>query len=127
MIYRLCRRCKKVIGYSESYCSKCLPIIEEQRNEYKKKRENRYNKNRDPKYKEFYNSKEWKMLSYKKMQDSNYMCEYKDCENLATEVHHKIPIREDWNKRLDYDNLMCLCVEHHNQIHNRFQKKKRLP
>ena len=40
MIYRLCRRCKKVIGYNESYCSKCLPIIEEQRNEYKKKREN---------------------------------------------------------------------------------------
>jgi 5-methylcytosine-specific restriction enzyme A len=29
------------------------------------------------------------------------------------EVHHIIPIAEDWDKRLDDDNLICLCKLHH--------------
>lgn len=32
-------------------------------------------------------------------------------ENL--EVHHAIPLREDFDKRLDNDNLICLCCMHH--------------
>lgn len=29
------------------------------------------------------------------------------------EVHHNIPINEDYNKRLDNNNLITLCREHH--------------
>lgn len=29
------------------------------------------------------------------------------------EVHHIVPIAEDWDKRLDDDNLICLCSSHH--------------
>lgn len=29
------------------------------------------------------------------------------------EVHHIVPIHEDWDKRLDDDNLICLCAYHH--------------
>jgi 5-methylcytosine-specific restriction enzyme A len=29
------------------------------------------------------------------------------------EVHHIIPLVEDYNKRLDDDNLICLCSYHH--------------
>lgn len=29
------------------------------------------------------------------------------------EVHHIVPIEEDYNKRLDDDNLITLCVGHH--------------
>jgi 5-methylcytosine-specific restriction enzyme A len=29
------------------------------------------------------------------------------------EVHHIIPLVEDFNKRLDDDNLVCLCAYHH--------------
>lgn len=29
------------------------------------------------------------------------------------EVHHIIPIQEDYNKRLDNDNLITLCAYHH--------------
>lgn len=32
-------------------------------------------------------------------------------ENL--EVHHNIPINEDYNKRLDNDNLITVCHYHH--------------
>ncbi|WP_066316934.1 HNH endonuclease [Bacillus sp. FJAT-29814] len=29
------------------------------------------------------------------------------------EVHHIVPIVEDWNKRLDDENLISLCSNHH--------------
>src|SRR4051812_15779288 len=29
------------------------------------------------------------------------------------EVHHIVPIAEDYHKRLDDDNLICLCSYHH--------------
>ena len=29
------------------------------------------------------------------------------------EVHHIIPIVEDWDKRLEDENLICLCAYHH--------------
>ena len=29
------------------------------------------------------------------------------------EVHHNIPINEDYNKRLDNDNLLTVCHTHH--------------
>ena len=35
------------------------------------------------------------------------------------EVHHKIEIEKDWSKRFDYDNLILLCPDHHNQMHER--------
>lgn len=31
------------------------------------------------------------------------------------EVHHITPIREDYDRRLDDDNLISLCREHHEQ------------
>jgi len=34
--------------------------------------------------------------------------QYKDCE-----VHHIIPINQDYSKRLDDDNLITLCQMHH--------------
>lgn len=29
------------------------------------------------------------------------------------EVHHIVPIHEDWDRRLDDDNLISLCAYHH--------------
>ena len=126
MIYKLCNKCKITILYPNKYCFECLKIVEANQEILKSKRNSRYNKNRDSKYKEFYNSKEWRMLKDKKLQDEQYRCEYDKCNKLATEVHHIIPIQIEagWNRRLDYDNLMCLCVEHHNLKHNRFQRRR---
>lgn len=100
MLYKLCRRCKKPITHPATYCSNCLPIIEEKRQVLLRERENRYNKKRDPKYKTFYNSNDWKLLKDKKMMDEQYRCER--CPKLATEVHHIKPIqtKEGWTLRL---------------------------
>ena len=34
------------------------------------------------------------------------------------EVHHNIPINEDYNKRLDNDNLLTVCDYHHKMCEN---------
>ena len=40
--------------------------------------------------------------------NTNYKYTYKELE-----VHHIIPLEEDYNKRLDSDNLITLCRYHH--------------
>lgn len=58
-------------------------------------------------------------------QDKGYRCE--ECGAIASEVHHIVPIQTDegWERRLDYNNLECVCVYCHNKKHGRFIKKKR--
>lgn len=127
MLLKECNRCKDLIPYGHTYCSKCEPIIKEMREkkkqEYKRKCNRRYNQKRDPKYIRFYRSMDWKRLSAKYMQDKGYRCEV--CGKIATEVHHKIAIQtpEGWELRLDYNNLELVCTTCHNKRHNRFQKK----
>lgn len=33
--------------------------------------------------------------------------------NQSVQVHHIVPINEDYERRLDNDNLICLCTYHH--------------
>lgn len=74
------------------------------------------------KYDSFYQTKAWKELRAKKFYDANGLCEMCFKENTirkGREVHHIIPIEKDWSKRLDYDNLILLCPDHHNEAHER--------
>lgn len=73
-------------------------------------------------YQDFYNGKEWKELRAWKFAEANGLCE--ECrENgkivVGKEVHHLVEISKDWSKRLDPDNLVLLCRDCHNKIHNR--------
>ena len=125
MLLKICNKCGNVIQYPNRYCTSCEVKAEEIRKENKLKADKKYNNKRDPKYIRFYNSTPWKILSLKYRQDKEYKCEV--CGKYATETHHLIPIQveEGWNRRLDYTNLQCLCIECHNKIHRRFQHKKR--
>jgi len=106
------------------YCTACAPIVradkEKQQAEKKAARNRRYDAQRDPKYREFYNSREWRLLSAKYMQDKHYQCE--GCGALADHTHHVVPIQtaEGWARRLDYSNLRALCHKCHNIAHDRF-------
>ena len=74
------------------------------------------------KYSQFYNSVQWRTLRNQKFYDANGLCELclKDgIINEAREIHHIVPIEKDWNKRLDYDNLIALCSDCHNAQHER--------
>ena len=121
---KMCNRCKKLIEYPEIYCDECKAIMEEVIAENKATRNRRYNQKRDKKYLQFYRSKEWITLREKYMQDKQYKCEI--CSKLATEVHHKEPIQTPagWERRLDYLNLLLVCVRCHNKLHHRFGKEK---
>jgi len=85
---------------------------------YKIKRQNdeKYQK----KYMAFYNSKAWRNLSKRYALSKNYICEEcrkKGILKKGTQVHHIVPIDQDWDKRLDWDNLQLLCTECHNEKH----------
>ena len=70
----------------------------------------------------FRNTKAWARKSTEIRQRDRYLCQlclrnlYDTIEWLnykTVEVHHIIGINEDYNKRLDNDNLISLCSYHH--------------
>ena len=136
MVAHPCPRCKRLIPVGVQYCDTCKPIAEaqaveamERKREYKQRKYNRtYNRRRDPKYLAFYRSKEWRLLSRTKLQDCGYTCEAKldGCTKLAVEVHHIKPIQteEGWDKRLEWDHLEGLCINCHNERHQRWKPKR---
>ena len=141
MVMKICRKCGSLIPYPHTYCTKCQNEYnkdrEQQLKESKKKYDANYNKyKRNKEHTKFYNSDEWKLLKEKYLQDQQYRCE--KCEELhklnrkhkrrvAVEVHHKkwLSTPDGWERRLDYTNLMALCHAHHDEMHGRFQKKKK--
>lgn len=137
-----CPRCKSLIPVGVSYCEACRPIAEaqaqeaiERRRAYKRAQYSRqYNKRRkeeDPKYQRFRNSKPWRLLSKHKLQDCGYKCEAKleGCTRLAVEVHHIKPIKtpEGWDNRLEWSNLMGVCIGCHNILDGKNFKRKDEP
>ena len=134
-----CPRCKRLIPVGVSYCEACRPVAEalaaeaiERRQAFKRAKYNStYNKRRDPKYLQFYRSKEWRLLSKSKLQSCGYKCQAKleGCKGLAVEVHHVKPIKtqEGWEARLEWDNLMGVCVACHNVLDGKNFKRKAEP
>jgi 5-methylcytosine-specific restriction protein A len=114
MLTKQCSRCHKIIPYGQTHCDKCLT----HKNENKKLRTKHYDRKRDKQVKSFYNSADWITLSRVKIQQAQYKCEV--CGEIATEVHHVVPVKADWGRRYDIDNLLALCVKCHNEKHDRF-------
>lgn len=76
----------------------------------------------------FYKSKEWKALRLKALKRDNYECQickskgkYKRAEN----VHHMKEVKTHPELALDLDNLQCLCVRCHNDVHDRLEQKEK--
>lgn len=125
MLLKSCSRCGKLIPYGKTRCESCEAIVQKikegARLESKRAADRVYNKKRDSKYGHFYNSKDWRTLARKRIQQDRYRCV--KCGQIATEVDHIIPIQtpDGWNKRFDIDNLQSLCRGCHNAKHNRFR------
>lgn len=135
-----CPRCGRMIQYGPTYCQACQPIVASEKAEAqerkaalrKSKYNKEYNKRRDPERMAFYRSKAWRMTSKAKLQDCMYRCEARlddECKRtprLACEVHHIKPIRtpEGWDQRLEWSNLMGVCVQCHNILDNKTFKRK---
>ena len=79
-------------------------------------------KTKDSNADKFRSSSAWTKKSIEIRQRDKYLCKVCMANRHNTirqfnydklEVHHIIPIHEDYNKRLDNDNLITLCNYHH--------------
>lgn len=120
MLKKICR-CGKVIPYNIKVCDECKPKIEAERKQ-NIKHYKRTTYERDNKYNKFYKSKEWELSRQVAIARDHALCQ--DClqDNKVTPyntVHHITPIKteEGWEKRLDIDNLVCLCESCHQIRH----------
>ncbi len=100
-------------------CSICGIVDEGHICPYKK----RYEKSKEPtKLRKFRNTKVWARKAHDIKQRDKYLCvacaaDIDDVGERYTydklEVHHIVPLSEDFNKRLTDSNLITLCQYHH--------------
>lgn len=109
MLTKLCAKCGRVMDLGSALCPACQAKADNRHKQYD-------NNVRDKRAAKFYASAQWIRLRDTMLMRADYQCELcKQHGKLtpATEVHHKIPLRVDWSKRLEPSNLICLCHKCH--------------
>lgn len=70
----------------------------------------------------FRSTEVWKRKSLEIRERDKYLCQVcmrklygavQQYNNKQIEVHHIVPVAEEWDRRLDNDNLISLCGKHH--------------
>lgn len=99
-------------------CSRCGIVPRGHRCPYKTYKKKAYDTEAD----RFRKTKGWTNKSIEIRQRDRYLCKVCEANMYNTiqrfnynelDVHHIIPINEDYNKRLDNNNLITLCRYHH--------------
>lgn len=117
---KLCPRCNTLIDIGQRYCDKCQQEYNARQKKQQKEYDTKIRYKRDKKYHDFYNSSAWGQVRQAAIVRDHALCQ--DClkKHRITPydtVHHIIPIKLDWNKRLDINNLVCLCESCHQERH----------
>lgn len=102
--------CNKLIPFTESYCDDHKELSKQIIKEYETKRYKR-----DKHFIQFYNSKMWKDTRKSIMLRDDGLCQYCLAEGMihkAEVIDHFIPIKDDFSKKLDADNLVASCIRH---------------
>lgn len=91
----------------------------------------------DAQKKKFYRSSSWETLRQQALKRDNYecqMCKHEgkvhldsikvegERKEIKLNVHHIKEIEQHPELALELDNLMTICLDHHNKEHGRFQK-----
>ena len=120
---KLCPVCNKKIPYADKYCIECTKTKADRQADSNKHYDKTVRKNKDNKvYDSFYHSTLWLKVRKVAVIRDYGLCQ--DClkDNIVTAyntVHHIDTIKNNFNKRLSIDNLICLCEEHHQERHKR--------
>ncbi|CEP50284.1 HNH endonuclease domain protein [[Clostridium] sordellii] len=126
MFKKFCR-CGKIIPQGLPRCDDCQAKFDKRINvtdnkkAYKKYKANR----KDFKEQKFYGSKEWKLVKDSvKLRDKGLcmLCDSKGDDMYVDEVHHIVELKEDWSRRFDMNNLICLCKRCHFYVHMKYRK-----
>ncbi len=110
MIYKRCPRCGKRIEVGTKCCCKSKRYKEEDKAK------------KGTREKNFYSSAVWRKKRAEVIRrfhglDVYSYYVYKRIEYGRT-VHHIIPLKEDWNNRLNINNMIYLTERNHQDIHN---------
>ncbi|WIV10534.1 HNH endonuclease signature motif containing protein [Proteiniborus sp. MB09-C3] len=120
---KLCR-CGKLIDYNQKDCDECSKKVDAQN----KKRHKDYRLRRtDVDEQKFYNSKPWKVTRQVVISRDNglcLLCLYRKLIRSYYTVHHIEELKENWDKRLDFENLICLCESCHQYVHDVYNKSE---
>lgn len=104
-------------------CQYCGIVPRGHQCKYKKSRQ----KSGDRQSDRFRNTKVWQLKREEIKQRDRHLCQvclanlYNTINWLnykGVEVHHITPMQEDYNRRLDNDNLISLCSYHHHMADN---------
>lgn len=73
----------------------------------------------DPKVRKFRNSTAWKKKTEEIKNRDKQLCQICMAQNIfnykGLSIHHITPLAEDWSRRLDNENLITVCEEHHRE------------
>lgn len=124
---RICKYigCNKLIDKSQVYCEKHQKKIEERKKENYKFYD--YSR-KDSKEWSFYKTKKWEKLREDFLNQYFYIDVYIYYTEKrivkANTVHHIVEVREDWDRRLDIDNLFPLSDGTHTKVHKMYERDK---
>lgn len=117
--------CNTLIDYRTKYCDKHRT---KDRDRYKDYRRNRLQDKEEKSRQDFYNSLEWKNvrdLAIRKCFGIDIVEYYKTGQIImGYTVHHIVELKDDWNRRLDINNLIYLSQENHLRIHKIMEQSK---
>ena len=110
-------KCGTIIDYKDKCCDKCKDTGKVTNKEYDSKI--RHSKS-NTMYDRFYHSREWLVARAVAIVKTHGLCG--DCFDKGIvrayhTVHHIVPIKRVWDKRLDVSNLVPLCEECHQLRH----------
>lgn len=113
--------CNNIIPFNKVYCDEHEKNKSERYIDYDKYR-------RDKKANKFYHSTEWLKVRevifnrYKGIDMYLYLTE--GIIAISTTVHHIEELKDNWNRRLDLDNLIPVSEATHKKIHAMYSKDK---
>ncbi|MGL5152801.1 MAG: hypothetical protein ACRC7N_19770 [Clostridium sp.] len=122
--------CTKILNNDVKYCEYHQGKYDkEQKERYKEYQRRRLKDKFQVKAQKFYKSPEWERIK-EAIKASVYhidIFEYYLTGKIVEgeNVHHIIEIDEDWNSRLDINNLIYLTHKNHMRIHSKYNKSKK--
>lgn len=125
-----CRKfgCKNLVEYPHRYCNEHMDIEQKEDEERNRQYDIHIRYKRDKQYTGFYHSKEWEKLRECVLISYNYIDLYAYYIDkvivTATTSHHIEEIKENWDKRLDFDNQFPVSEASHNKIHALYDKDR---
>lgn len=111
--------CRKLIPVNQKYCEKHAVIAEQKESQRQKRYDSSVRLTRDKQYHEFYLSSGWKLTKQKINSHYHGMCLWAWAQGRiehADEVHHIVPLKDDWDRRYELSNLIPIAHSVHMKV-----------